>query len=283
VVVATTRPWPAASISIDELLPQVRALGGELILADGHGDGWDPAVGSDVIWVRKPGWDRLHLHREALAMATGDVIAFTEDHVRPTPSWCEAIITSHREHADADAISGAVTNASRSHSFERASFLFTSAPYLPPITGRPDRSPPANNFSLKRRAVSTDLAPGDVELVVLPELYEDGRMVIDDRIVIEHVQPVSAREALVMHFHNGRTHGGTFVDEPRVNKRILTRAGLRIPGRVTRETKEAIKARPESGYPKRDVYAVRAIGLAHLTGFLVGITRGRGNSPGKIT
>jgi hypothetical protein len=91
VVVATTRCWPAANVCLREMLPQARAVGAELILADGHGCGFDPELDPDVVWLRRPGVDCLTRHARALGLARGDVVAITEDHARPDPNWCEAV------------------------------------------------------------------------------------------------------------------------------------------------------------------------------------------------
>jgi hypothetical protein len=283
IIVATTRRWPAADVCIREVLPQSRAIGAELILADGDGSGFDPVLGPDVVWLRRPGADRLVLHAWALELARGHVVAITEDHVRPDPDWCEAILRAHRERPEADVIVGAVRNASTKHLLERASFLLTSAPYLPPLREIPTRTPPYNNLSVKRRALPPTLRPGELEFDLVPGLFTAGRVDVDDRIVVDHVQDLSVTEALMMHFHNGRTHGGTFADEPGARRVRRARDVFELPRQLVADTDRAIAQRNDRRYGRPDVAGVAVIAGAHVLGFLVGLATGRGRSPWRVT
>lgn len=283
VVVATTRCWPAADVCLREVLPQTRAAGAELILCDGHGSGIDRALYPDVLWLRRRGADRLTLHARAFELARGDVIAITEDHVRPAPDWCEAILRAHRERSEADVIVGAVRNPSKKRLSDRASFLLTSAPYLPPLRRLPERAPPFNNVSVKRRILPATLRPGEFEFDLVPGLFAAAKVWVDDRITVEHVQDVSMTEALVMHFHNGRTYGGTFVDEPRALRLRRALDALRVPRRLAAETRREIAKRPGCGYGRADVIGVAVIAGAHALGSLVGLVTGRGSSPRRMT
>jgi hypothetical protein len=278
VIVATTRCWPAADVCLRELAPQACAAGAELILCDGHGSGFDPIRYPEVVWLRSPGADRLTLHARALERARGDLVAITEDHVRPDQDWCEAVLRAHREQPHADIIVGAVRNASERRLSDRASFLLTSAPYLPPLQRLPGRTPPYNNLSMKRRVLPTLLAPGELEFDLVPGMFDAGQVVVDDRIAVNHVQPVSMAQALVMHFHNGRSHGGTFVDEPRSLRLRHARCALAVPRTLSAETNREITQRPASTYGRRDVAGVALIASAHTLGYLVGLVTGRGNS-----
>lgn len=265
------------------VLSQTRAVGAELILADGRGSGFDQSVSSDVIWLRLPGAERLTLHARALEAVRGDVVAITEDHVRPDPDWCEAILRAHRERPEIDVIVGAIRNASLKRLSDRASFLLTSAPYAPPLHQVPERAPPFNNLSVKRRVLPTTLRPGELEFDVVPGLFAAGKIAVDERITAAHVQDVSMTEALVMHFHNGRTHGGTFVDDPRTLRLRRARDALRVPRLLTAETYREVAKRPASRYGRRDIAGVALIAGAHIFGFLIGLITGRGNSPQRVT
>ena len=283
VIVATTRCWPTANVCVRAVLSQARTVGAELILADGHGSGFDPAACADVTWLRLPGAARLTLHARALEVARGDVIAITEDHVRPDPDWCETILRAHRERPEVDVIVGAIRNASRKRLSDRASFLLTSAPYAPPLLQVPERAPPFNNLSVKRRVLPASLRPGELEFDIVPGLFAVGKIAVDDRITAAHVQDVSMTAALVMHFHNGRTHGGTFIDDPRALRLRRARDALGIPRRLAAETYREVAKRPASRYARRDVAGVTLIAGAHAFGFLIGLITGRGNSPRRVT
>jgi hypothetical protein len=58
VVLATIEPWPDLANCLAVLEPQIAAVGGEIIVGDGHGAALDAAkaAGSDRLsWIRKPG------------------------------------------------------------------------------------------------------------------------------------------------------------------------------------------------------------------------------------
>ena len=265
------------------VLPQVRAVGGELIVADGHGAGFDPAVGSDVVWLPIAGASRLELHAAALKKSRGDVVAITEDHVRPLPGWCEAILVAHRQRPDAPVIVGPVRNASERTAFERASFNITSAAYLPPLRRLPDRVPPNNNMTFKRHVLPSTLAPGEWEFEVIPSLFRAGLITVDDRFLVEHLQDLTAIETVVMHFHNGRIGGGTFVAQPAALRRSLIGLALRLPDRLTNDVRKAMSEHPSTAYGPLDVAATAVVGCAFALGFLVALAIGPGDSPRRVT
>jgi hypothetical protein len=283
VVIATTRCWPAADLCLREMAPQARAVGAEVILCDGHGSGFDPVQYPEVLWLRTPGADRLTLHARALERARGDIVAITEDHVRPDQDWCEAILRAHREKPDADVIVGAVRNASTRRLSDRASFLLTSAPYLPPLQRLPGRTPPYNNLSMKRRVLPKSLAPGELEFALVPGLFDTGQVVVDDRVRAEHVQPVSMGQALTLHFHNGRTHGGRYVDESASLRLRRARCALALPRTLSAEVDQEIISRSSSLHRRRDVAGVALIASAHALGYVVGLVTGSGDSARRVT
>jgi hypothetical protein len=166
---------------------------------------------------------------------------------------------------------------------DRASFLVTSAAYQPPLHPLPERAPPFNNVSLKHRVLPATLRPGELEFYVVPGLFAAGSLYIDDRIACDHVQDVSMTEALVMHFHNGRQSGGTFVDEPRALRLRRAREVLRVPRLLAGETHREIAKRPASSYGRADVAGAAVIAGAHALGFLIGLVTGRGDSPRRVT
>jgi hypothetical protein len=91
------------------------------------------------------------------------------------------------------------------------------------------------------------------------------------------------REALAMHFHNGRTHGGAFVKDPRSLRLRRARRALTIPKSLVEEVHREIGRRPGTLYGNRDVVGVAMIAGAHTLGYLAGLVTGSGSSPRHIT
>jgi hypothetical protein len=77
VVVPTMRGWPVMSIAISSVLPQVRRVGGQLIIADGSERGLPPMLrdADDVVWLRMPGATVFEIRQAAYRRAEADIIA----------------------------------------------------------------------------------------------------------------------------------------------------------------------------------------------------------------
>jgi hypothetical protein len=283
VILATTRPWPEIRASLEALLVQAERVGAELIVADGDGRGLESSP-EPVVWLRRPGADRFALHAAALASARADIVAVTEDHCVVTADWCERILAAHAAHPEAPCIVGAVRNGADRHALERASFLVTSAPYMPPLTEVPiDRSPPFNNLSLKRSTLNgVDLRPTWFEYELVPRLWSEGALLADKGVVVTHTQLLDRRRALAIHFHNGRAHGGLFATEPASERRARAREALRVPRRILGQTKRAC-ARRGVELPVVDAVAVWLVAAAHAFGYLYGLLAGVGRSAHRLT
>jgi len=115
VVLATIEPWPDLARCLAVLEPQVAAVGGEIIVGDGHGAALDAAMvaASDRLsWVRIPGASVFELRARAVEAARGEFIALTEDHCIVGADWCAQILEAFRLNPDAMGVTGPVLNGS---------------------------------------------------------------------------------------------------------------------------------------------------------------------------
>src|SRR5688572_9952102 len=71
VVIATTVGWPRMRLSLDSVVPQLAAVGGQLIVADSSSRPIPGAVtrAVDTIWLKRPKTGVFQLRREAYAQA----------------------------------------------------------------------------------------------------------------------------------------------------------------------------------------------------------------------
>jgi hypothetical protein len=142
-----------------------------------------------------------------------------------------------------------------------------------------------SNVSFRRAALPAGgLAPGDLELHLGPDLLADGRMLVDDRVLVAHVQSHGFLNTFAMHFHNGRASTGLLTDgQPWPERRRRLRAQLRRPFRLTRATHRALRAKPEAMAEARPSFPLIAL-LAgcYSAGAVVGLLRGPGTSPAKL-
>ena len=263
------------------LRPQLEAIGGELLVADGS-PGGPHAPG---FAVRLPGADIFALRAQAAAQARGRVIAFTEDHCVPAGDWCAAILRAHDEHPHVAAIGGAVVNASDERLVDRANFLVTFGPFLPPLPQRHRRRPvPPANVSIKHESLAEyDLTPGLLELEIVPHLHRVGHLLLDDRIRVAHVQSHGAAGTPAMHFHNGRVTT-SIPPRDRPPAEVLRRGAraLAPPARPRAALARGLGRPP--GRPRRLAAApwIAALLVSHAAGEVAGSLRGPGTSPERL-
>ena len=282
VVVTCTQPWPEVRGCLDRIAPQARCDDIEVIVADGSAGGLDAATTDHVRWLRLPGRGPHELRLSSLEEARGDVVAITEDHCDVALDWCAQVLEAHARHADAVAIAGPVTNGAAERFADRASFFLVHARNLPGHDGRPvDWFPPAgSNVSYKRpQIMGALLRPGDLELVVTPQLWAEGSLVLDENVVVAHSQSLALGAHVVNHFHSGRAHAGLVAERclP-ARRRALARDALAFPRRLVGATLDAGRALPEhSREIRRALPAMTLLAGAATAGYLAGIA-GPGSS-----
>lgn len=290
VVVGTAHPSPELDRLFAALLPQLARTDGELIVADGSPGGIALPSSDDVpiVHLREPGLDVFALRALGGARASGWVVAFTEDHCAPVrEDWCELILAAHLRHGHTAAVTGATANGTPDTIWNRANFLLTFGPVMPPLRAvPPDRVPPPANISVKREVLAEhELTRGFLEFELMPHLSHVGHVAADDRILIRHYQSHSARWFLVHHFHNGRTTGGLLRRELR-SRRARVRRGFTSLALVPRHLRQTwAEARRRPGQWRAAFTATPAMALllgAHAVGELVGMAAGAGHSPHEL-
>jgi hypothetical protein len=282
VVVTCTQPWPEVRGCLDRIAPQAHYDDVEIIVVDGSAAGLDAAAADHVTWLRLPGRGPHELRLAGVAEAGGDVIAITEDHCDVAPDWCAQVLAAHVGHPDAVAIAGPVTNGAAENFADRASFFLVHARNLPEHNGRPiDWFPPAgSNVSYERPRIMCALQrPGDLELVVTPQLWADGSLALDESVVVAHSQSLGLRAHVVNHFHSGRAHAGLVAERGiPARRRALARDALAFPRRLVGATLAVGRALPEhSREIRRALPAMTLLAGAATAGYLTGIA-GPGSS-----
>jgi hypothetical protein len=282
VIVTCTQPWPDVRGCLERLAPQVRAGEAELIVADGSACGLDAKAAERVRWLRYPGRGPHELRLLGLTEARGDVVAITEDHCDVAPDWCEQVLDAHARHPEAVAIAGPVTNGAARRLMDRASFFLVHGRNVPENAGRPgDWFPPAgSNVSYKREQIVCSLQrPGDLELVVTPQLWAEGRLAFDESVVVAHSQSMGAAEHVINHFHSARSHAGLVAERGMpAGRRALIRDAVRFPRALLGATLAVgHEIPPYKREIRRAVPAMIVLTMAATTGYLAGIA-GAGSS-----
>jgi hypothetical protein len=288
VVVATNSPWPHARMCLDALTGQARAVGAEIILADGCGralpEGGDGAY-PELTWLKAPGESAFRLRWLGMARARGEIVAVTEDHCRVRPGWCERIVEAHRDDPSAAAIGGAVENGTAQHLVDWASFFIANGPFMGPIeNGEAERISLQANSSYKRRALPREEPAnlGVMEMLHNQALRKQGaKLVADDRIVVDHLQCLDLRTFCALHFHNGRSIAGFRLQRMGRAERVLRLGScLLLPPVMLWRTLTSVL--PKRRFRDRVLLGLPAIAwllCCHAAGELAGYLAGSGNSP----
>jgi hypothetical protein len=186
-------------------------VGAEVVLAVRGEDGRPPGGEYPAVKVLSgPGETVFELRERAIAEASGDIVAVTEDHCRAAPDWCQRIIDAHADFPEADVIGGAVANGACDAS-GWASFLISNGPFLPPLATRERPIVTGHaNVSFKRRALWGWGAGGLDDGRYRVQLRErGGHLMTDGRIRVLHVQWFPLVDACVYQFHGGRALAGS--------------------------------------------------------------------------
>ncbi|HEY7600148.1 MAG TPA: glycosyltransferase [Candidatus Limnocylindrales bacterium] len=284
VVIPTAAGWPDIRLALDPLLPQLRAHGGQLIVADVSGAP-PPAElrdAADIVWLERPGEWVITARREAYALAAGEVVAVTEDHCTVAADWVARVLAAHAANPHAAAITGAVENGTRDSVAEWALYVSAHVRLAPPVPPRPGLAG-KSNISYKRAVLARmpDFGPGVIEDVFSQQLRGAGLEVLgDDTIRVAHHQSGSAAQMLELQFHNGRTLGG--VRRAQMTATDYARALLPAPLAGFRLLRTLAVARTKAlppGALARAAPLVAALYLAHAAGETLGYLRGPGDSP----
>lgn len=274
---------------LGELEPVLEALGPELAEAGGEavvvGDvGGGEATSDPVRPVHLPVGDILALRRRGIAEARGEVVAIGEDHALPRQGWCAAVIRAHAEHPDADGIVGCLVNATDGTRSGRANFLAFASPWQPPMAALPGRRPPpSSTISLKRSALEAigSRPPGWLEAGLIPSLFEEGRMVADDRVVVDHHQDHGSLWSIRNAYDSARSSYGCARADlgPARRREVAMWAIANVPrGLLAEARRSGGAARP----PAADLALVGLIAAAAGVGAVAGTMLGPGVSAERV-
>jgi hypothetical protein len=279
VILATIEPWPDLANCLKVLAPQVAAVGGEIIVGDGHGEALDAstvAASDRLSWVRIPGASVFELRARAVEQARGEIVALTEDHCIVGDDWCRQVLDGFRLNPAAMAVTGPVLNGSNDHSIDRANYLHTFGSCCPPVNkSQRERCPPPANVAFRRAAIGPGPIPaGLIELDVNPRLFNDRLICVNDGMTVTHVQSHGFWGTLRSHFDNGRSTTG-------LHRSPLSRRQL--PWTLYRDTVRVLSPGARSTRSMRATMPlVFLLSCCHAAGEVAGILAGPGRSPARL-
>lgn len=290
VVIATTRAWPEIEPCFESLHGQAQAVGAEILVGDGHGQGLPPDVADRypaVKWIKRPGGSVFYLRELAMTKASGAIVAVTEDHCTVTPGWCERMLQAHRDHPEAAAIGGVVENGATTRLIDWSNFLVVFGPFTAPIeSGEQPAISLQANISYKRRVVPRTMSRlGMMEFLFNRQLRERGEILIaDEQLIVSHNQTWGFWGTFAAHFHNGRSIAGFRLARISGIERLLRLGGCAIlPAYLLWVT---IGPVIRKGRLLKPVFMSLPLTIlvvtCHAAGECVGYLLGPGNSPQQL-
>lgn len=285
VVVATVEPWPEIKGCLESLMGQTRSMKVEVIVTDGSGRGLPPDLGfSDIIWFREKGATVSQLRALGLVQSKGDIVAFTEDHCIVAHDWCEQIIKLHDRYPDAAAIGGVIENGATDSILNWVHFMIANGPFMKPISSGETRSLSGQaNVSFKRKFLQDEISDmGIVQMFFNRDFLRRGlKLMMDNRLVVWHIQSLGLSGTCRMHFHTGRTIAGFRIQQLSKLGRMLRLMSCTVLPffLVMRTLYTAFKKRRNRFILIIGLPMLFLLSICHTTGECLGYISGPGNSP----
>ena len=283
VVISTVNEPCSVIATIQDLRRQVRALDGQLIVISKAAPGSAPPP--DVCVHQVPGGSVFDCRAAALSLASGEIVAFTEDHCVHPPDWCERILLNFSIRPDLVLLGGAVTNGSTGRIADSMNYWMTFATYAP---GQVTASHPCvAQLIVKASAIDRALRPGELEVTLIHRLEQaPGAIYVDPQLNVTHDQSHGFWRTFAVHFHNGRATGGYLlqhVDDRHPSILESLRWGWRVCSAHFCRSDAAFRAGRKPFHVRAGYLTlILPLIIAHGIGAAVGYRKGPGASPHRL-
>ncbi len=289
ITVATGQGWSAIRDNVRTWEAAAARVGGDVVVADGSGQPGPAAgeLGARTTWLRLDHDSVFALRVRAYDVATGAIVAATEDHCLVPEDWGVRMVAAHRAHPSAAAVGGSVLNGATTSLVDWAGFFVVQAAFVAPIpSGSAERLNGVVNVSYKREALTSvddHGGLGTLDVLHQEQLRETGRVLVaDDAIRVVHDQHFDLAAMTALHFHAGRTIGGFGRRHMALRDAARLVATLVVP--IERLVRYAAILVPR-GHGRRVALAAPLmlwLLYAQMIGQLAGYALGPGDSPRKL-
>jgi GT2 family glycosyltransferase len=168
------------------------------------------------------------LRAAGLARASGDVVAFLEDHAMVAPGWADALLEAFAE-PDVRAVGGPVAQAPGLSTLDWGAYLFDYGRFMPPAASGPVHELSGLNMAFTRElfdALGETLRDGVIEGPLHEALRRRGvTLRLAPRAVVYQTKRYSLRETLVSVYYLGRGYASRRVQETASAGRLMRAAG----------------------------------------------------------
>jgi glycosyltransferase involved in cell wall biosynthesis len=223
------------------------------------------------------------LRAAGLARATGDIVAFLEDHAMVAPSWADALLEAFAEPA-VRAAGGPVAQAPGLSTLDWGAYLFDYGRFMPPAAAGPVRELSGLNMAFARELLDTlgdSLRDGVIEGPLLDVLRRRGvALHLVPAALVYQTKRYSLRETLVSVYYLGRGYAGRRVQGTASAGRLVRAAGsLVLPAvLVWRVLSVVLPKGRDTGRVLAAVGYLCLIALAWSVGEGMGYVAGAGDS-----
>jgi hypothetical protein len=286
IVVGSVEGWPGIRGTVAAFEAAASRAGGEVIVTDGSGrPAPDPGeIASTTRWHQGPGLSIFQLREIGYRMATGPLVAISEDHVFVPPDWGERYIAAFAASPEAAAIGGSVLNSATASLVDWASFFVVQAPQVAPIRSGPvGRLSGAVNVAYRAEAleeIDDNGGLGAMDGLHQRDLRKRGAILVaDDTIRVAHEQFGTVASFTAIHFHAGRTFAGFL--RGRMDGQAWFRflgVGL-VPSLRLGRAVVLLRARGYGPTVRRALPLMLWLLYAQAAGHLLGFIAGPGDSP----
>lgn len=284
--------------ALESLLSQTAAPRIELILS---ADSPDLLREAEDFLVPRAGFvqSRFLLHQTqnlsrartlSVAEATGDVVAFSEDHCFPDPHWAEELLAAFESSGNIQAAAPSMLNPNPETAISRVQFLLFFGHHKKDASARPRfenaRSLPTHNTAYRRDALAETLRKASLlaEVFLLEKICDtrpQARLVQCTHTSLEHVNMSRLCPALKQAFLGGRIFGSERARQRRWG--LATRA-LRfllfplVPLIVTRRSAALLRDKDSAAKTFLNFSTAWTLQLIHAFGESVGAYFGMGRA-----
>lgn len=228
-------PSVSGNSSLDECLASLESQPEretvEVIVVDRCGSAVRQRIEERFPWVRvlarSPGTTIPLLRRDGIAIARGERVAVTEDHVVAPDGWYGAVM--RRVDASAVAVGGPLVNGCADRLIDWAAFFCEYHKYLPPAPRGPATDIPGNNVVYTRGALDECrdlLERGAWDSTLHARLLERGHVLwMEPDMALIHKKAFGFIEFLTQRFHLGRSFAGLRLAPQQRGRRAAFMAG----------------------------------------------------------
>lgn len=227
------------------------------------------------------------LRTEGIRLASGDIVALTEDYCILDPQWCAAMMKGHDHRAVA--IGGAVENRAPDKLINWAVYFLDYGRYMLPAQAQFVSALCGMNVSYKRQTLlelQGIFQDGFYEASIHEELHKRGyRLYFLPSAIAYLTKDFRFSEGMGAFYHHGRSFAGKRIVHKRSVARVLFACGApllpvllygRVAHRAITKRKHVAKMIAASPF-------VWGLAAAWSAGELVGYLWGEGKSPSKWT